>query len=253
MKRFIFPFIALTIVVTLLYVFAFCSSNNNTTEEGGGDVYIKPSTQICPKLPKCYNNSYPPFIGSDRSSCIKTIDKFDDSLVQQLLDANGDCDTYKSLLLDYIVAQMCKVFQQCLPADVFNKNLGGSLESCATTLKSGEPNYDLANCIYNASRNNDCNGVILCVNAANSDVGFDSIVVDAGEKLCITETASYNCENVCDKFHECTQLWCPPEAGNCTRDDCIRGCKDPVGKFTIDLMCCIGESTCEEINNKKCF
>jgi len=253
MKRFIFPFIAIAFVATLLYVFAFCSSNN-PTDEGGGDVYIKPSTQICPKLPKCYNNSYPPFIGSDRGSCVKTIDKFDDSLVQQLLDANGDCDTYKSLLLDYIIAEMCKVFQQCLPADVFNKNLGGSLESCATILKSGQPDYDVANCVYNASKNNNCDGVILCVNIAQSDVGFDSVVIDAGEeKACITETNTYNCEAVCDKFHECTQLWCPPEAGECTRDDCVSGCKDPVGKFTIDLMCCIGESTCEEINNKKCF
>lgn len=249
LKKFLDVFILYFVIC--LFFLSYCTSTNNKEDEIS-DVSIKPSTQICPKLPKCYNNSYPPFIGYDKASCIKTLNSFDESLLQQLLDASGDCEQYKSLLLDFQMSEGCKALKECLGEDIFNKKLGGSIESCIEQLKKEKISLELQQCIYSAyyKNNKDCDNVILCINLEVKDIGFDSnIISDTGEKACVTDTDVYNCESVCDKFHSCTGLYCPPEAGECTKDDCIRGCLDPVGAFTIDLMCCIAQSSCQEITN----
>lgn len=248
-KLFFITFVLFSIV--LIATFFHCSSKTDNGDELT-DVEAKPSTQICPKLPKCYNNSYPPFIGYDKASCIKTLNGFDESLLQQLLDANGDCEQYKSLLLDFQLNKGCEALKACLSEDIFNEKLGGSIENCISALKSENISLELQQCIYTAyyRNNKNCDDVILCINLQVEDIGFDSVVItDAGEKACITDTDSYNCEFVCDKFHSCTNLYCPPEAGECTREDCINGCLDPMGKFSIDMMCCIALSPCEELQN----
>lgn len=231
-------------------IFIYCSGNDNPTDGSTDDAGVKPSSQICPKLPKCFNNAYPPFVGYDKSSCMKTINSFDEALIQELLDANGDCEQYKSLLQDFQLGEGCNVLQACLDATIFNEKLGGNIDSCKSILKSENISLELEQCIYSAYRNNkDCNGVNLCINATQSDVGLDTIVTDTGaEKACVTDTDSYNCEFVCDKFYSCTGRYCPPEAGECDRDSCVNGCKDPVGNFTIDLMCCLAEKSCEELS-----
>ena len=245
------------LILYLLHLLYSCNVNYYV-EDGGRDIfadneYVKPSLVICPQIPKCYNNTYPPFIGYDTNSCISTIDRFSASEVQQLLDANGDCDKYRSILLDYIIQELCSVFKRCLPSDVYKKNLGGSIEACENTLKLGEPDYDLTNCIYEASMNNDCNKVILCINSSQSDGGYDIIIDDTGyEKVCISDTGVYNCEEMCEKYHDCTNRYCPPWAGECTREDCINSCKDPYGNLTVELMCCIIDSSCEEME-RLCF
>ncbi|MGC8927894.1 MAG: hypothetical protein ACP5QK_08210 [Myxococcota bacterium] len=242
--------VIISMLAIISAIFIYCSGNSNPSDDTTGDVGIKPSSQICPKLPKCFNNAYPPFIGYDKASCMKTINTFDEALIQELLDANGDCDQYKNLLMDFQLTEGCKVLQACLDAKIFNERLGGSIDGCKDVLKTENISLELEQCIYSAYRNNnDCNGVNLCINIAQADVGFDTIFTDTGvEKACVTDTDSYNCEFVCDKFHSCTNLYCPPENGDCTRDDCINGCKDPVGQFTIELMCCLAEKSCEEIS-----
>ncbi|MGC8928612.1 MAG: hypothetical protein ACP5QK_11905, partial [Myxococcota bacterium] len=167
--------VIISMLAIISAIFIYCSGNSNPSDNKTDDVGIKPSSQICPKLPKCFNNAYPPFIGYDKSSCMKTINTFDEALIQELLDANGDCEQYKSLLYNFILTEMCKVFQKCFDAEIFNKKLGGSIESCVNILREGKEDMGLASCIYSASRNNDCNGVNQCINIAQADVGFDTI------------------------------------------------------------------------------
>lgn len=254
--RKVIPIIVLLCGTGLIALFGIFCSSSGSGESGGEDVSVRPSSLICPKLPKCFNNAYPAFIGYDKASCMSTLNKQDTELLSQLLDAEGNCEEYRNLLYPVQIDEACKVLQECLDSEVFDEKLGGSMENCKSRLLGERVSDDLANCIYSAYRDNkNCTRVNLCISATQQDIGLDSIFADtgedAGEKACITDTDTYNCEAVCDKFHSCTGLYCPPEAGQCTRDDCINGCKDPIGQFTIDLMCCIALTDCASM--EQCY
>jgi hypothetical protein len=89
----------------------------------------------------------------------------------------------------------------------------------------------------------------FCLAKFNPDAGVEDAGEDAGEdggggKACITDTNIFYCEDVCEKFYTCTGQYCPQ--GGCTKESCILGCNTE-SAFTIELMCCLMEKPCPEI------
>ncbi|MCX7943589.1 MAG: hypothetical protein N2746_03680 [Deltaproteobacteria bacterium] len=221
-----------------------CSSSSDSDNGGSEDAQIDPISKVCSNLPKCFGGSYPAFFGKSKKDCMTKINEnLTEDEVDMLIEAGTKCDEITPIITNYEGKRTCEILKGCI-GDAEFRNMFGTIEGCITYGKDKGIKEEDFKCVDNNTAN--CDVVAnYCLGKYAPDAGVEDAIGDGGtEMVCITETNTYYCKDVCEKFRSCTGEYCPQ--GGCTKEECINGCESKSG-FTVELMCCLMEKPCSEI------
>lgn len=225
----------------------------STSSEGDGDstidTQIDPVSKVCSNIPKCFGGTYPAFFGKSKKECMMKIsENLSDDEVDALIKAGTKCNEITPVIRAFEGKKTCEILKGCMGDTEFT-NMFGTIDGCVRYGEAHNVQEEDFKCVDQNSSN--CDVVAnYCLSKYEPDAGVEDAGGDVGEnggegKACVTDTNTYYCADVCAKFYTCTGEYCPQ--GGCTKESCIHGCKTE-SVFTIELMCCIMEKSCSEIN-----